>query len=395
MSPTAIAWLRADLRRFDLVVAVLTVGLSSVLIEVSPLAFDTGWPEVPAGIGAFVLTLLRRRTPFVFLCIALGSAAVFIGIWERPTTLVFAGLVLLSTTCLRLDRWPAIGLGAAVGLSLYLMAFVGFLRDGPEIADSDAVIGIVWSALAVGVADAVRSWRRSKEAIEAQIRSAALAAEAQVRQQVSEERLSIARELHDLLAHNMSVMNVQTGAALHLLRSDVAQAETSLKTAREAGRSVLDELSELLSVLRDDGDAVPYASLPSVDEIPALVDTMRASGLDLTWTRSGTTKPLAPAVSLAAYRIVQEALTNAAKHGDGAADLTIGWDDRGVALHITNSIGEGTPIETHADATQRHGLVGMKERAVGNGGQFASKVESGSFEVEVWLPAALAPEATA
>lgn len=386
MMPAMVAWLREDLRRFDLAVAVLTVGLSALLIRASPERFDTGWPEVPAGIGAFVLLLLRRRWPLLLLGIAIVSSVAFVAIWERPTTLVFAGLVLLATACLGLERLPAIGLGIVVAITIYLIALLGFLEEGADLGDSDAVIGVVWSALAVGVADAVRSWRRSTEAAEAQRQSELLASEAQVRQQVSEERLSIARELHDLLAHNLSVMNVQTGAALHLLRSDPDQAEASLTTAREAGRSILDELRELLSVLRHDGEDAPESSLPSIDELPALVDTMRAAGLDVTWTRSGNEGPLASAVSLAAYRIVQEGLTNAAKHGNGAAALTTEWGGSGVSLRVANGFAGATP--TQRGSAPGHGLVGMRERASGNGGRFTTNNENGRFVVDVWLPAA-------
>ncbi len=379
------AWLRTDLRRFDLAVAVLTVGLSSLLIGASPEGFDTGWPELPAGIGAFAMVLLRRRWALPLLGIALVSAGAFVAIWERPTTLVFASLVLLATACLRLERWPSIGLGAVVAVSLYLMALIGFLGDGAELGDSDAVIGVVWSALAVGVADAVRSWRRYQEATDAQVQSAVLATEAQLREQISEERLSIARELHDLLAHNLSVMNVQTGAALHLLRTDPDQAEVSLNNARDAGRSVLDELSELLSVLRH-GDDAPHASLPSIAELHSLVETMRSAGLDVEWTRTGATKALTPAVSLAAYRIVQEALTNAAKHGTGAADLTTRWEGDGVSLRIVNTV--STTMGAGESASHRHGLVGISERASGNGGRFATSDDNGRFVVDVWLPVA-------
>ncbi len=390
MTPAIAGWLRSDLRRFDFVVAVLTVALSTLLIASVAGDWQTGWPEIPAGVAAFILVLLRRRWPLLLLAVALVSATAFIAVWERPTTLVFAGLVLLATACLHLDRWPAIGLGVVVGVIVYLMALVGFLEEGAELGDSDAVIGLVWSALAVGVADAVRSWRRFQNAAVIQRESEARASQAQVRQQVSEERLSIARELHDLLAHNLSVMNVQTGAALHLLRSDPDQAEASLTTAREAGRTVLDELSGLLSVLRHDGDDAPHASLPTFDELPQLVDTMRASGLELVWTKTGTTLPLSATTSLAAYRIVQEALTNAVRHGDGSAHLTTEWGPDGISLRVTNPVGR--TIAREQSATPRHGLVGMRERSSGNGGRFSTSTDNGQFVVDAWLPTALTSE---
>ena len=214
------------------------------------------------------------------------------------------------------------------------------------------------------------------------MRSTVLAAEARTRQQVSEERLAIARELHDLLAHNLSVMNVQTGAALHLLHSDPEQAETSLVAARDAGRTVLDELRELLAVLRHDGadDESPTSSLPTVEELPTLVDTMRSSGLAVEWHRSGQPRPLAPATSLAAYRIAQEALTNAAKHGTGSADFVTDWHDDGLTIRVVNDVSE------RDDSGGGHGLVGMRERAAANGGQITAAPDGGRFVVAAWLP---------
>ncbi|NNC79344.1 MAG: hypothetical protein HKN94_04240 [Acidimicrobiales bacterium] len=382
----SLGWLRADLRRFDLAVAVVTIGFSSLLFWAGPDEFDTGWPDVAAGVGAFLLVAFRRQRPLLLLAVAAIWTAVHVGVLERPTVMIFAILVLLATACVRLDRWQAIGLGVSFAASLY---FLGLISNDVEFGDARAVIGVVWAGFAVGIADATRSWRRYRESADAQIRSAILAAEAQTREQVVEERLTIARELHDLLAHNLSVMNVQTGAALHLLRSDPDQAEESLVAARDAGRSVLEETSELLAVLRhDDLDDAPTSSLPTLDELQTLVNTMRAAGLAVNWTRTGAPRTLAPAVSLAGYRIAQEALTNAAKHGHGEAELATEWDDSGLTIRVANE----TTTETGAGGGQ--GLVGMHERASVNGGRLVAEPSGRQFVVEAWLPALTTKEAT-
>ena len=376
---SAIAWLRADPRRLDLAIAAATALIGMLLVLGAPDDYDAGWPEVAAGLGAFVLVALRRWQPFVLLGVAMVWTTVHVAVWDRPTPMVFAILVLLTTACIRLERWPAIGLGAVVAAWLYT---VGLITNETRYGDARAVIGIAWAAGAVGIADAIRSWRRYQASAEAELQAAVVAAEAEASRQVSEERLVIARELHDLLAHNLSVMNVQTGAALHLLRSDPDQAEASLLTARDAGGTVLDELRELLAVLRRDGDdAAPTSSLPSSDGIDRLVDTMRAAGSNVTWNSSGAPRPLSPVASLAAYRIVQEGLTNAAKHGDGNIDLTTAWDDGGLTIVIDNAIGVA------ADATGAGlGLVGMRERAAVNGGRLTAGARDGRFVVEAWLP---------
>lgn len=376
----AMAWLRDDPRRQDVAIAVLTIGLGSLLIQAAPEEFETGWPEVAAGLGAFILVALRRWRPLLLLSIALAWGATHVAVYERPTPIFFAVLVLLISVCVRLERWPAIGLGLAVAAPLYLF---GLVVNDATAGDQRATIGIVWTFLAVGVADAIRSWRQYKESADAQVRAAVLAAEAQTRQEVSEERLAIARELHDLLAHNLSIMNVQTGAALHLLRSDPVQAEESLTAARDAGRTVLDELRDLLAVLRhDDGDGAPTTSLPTIDELGPLVDTMRSAGLAVTWTRVGAPLALAPAVSLAGYRIAQEALTNAAKHGTGSAELVTEWEGAGVTLRISNDVAGVSGVGVG------HGLVGMRERASVNGGRMTAEAIGPRFVVEAWLPAA-------
>ena len=376
---SAIAWLRADARRLDLAIAAATVLIGMLLLVGAPEDHDAGWPEVVAGLGAFAVVALRRWQPFALLGVSMIWTTVHVAVWDRPTPLVFAILVLLTTACVRLERWPAIGLGVGVAAWLYML---GLIANETEYGDARAVIGVAWAAGAVGIADATRSWRRYTASAEAEVQAAVLAAQAEASRRVSEERLVIARELHDLLAHNLSVMNVQTGAALHLLRNDPDQAEASLTTARDAGRTVLDELRELLSVLRhehDDGE--PMSSLPTADDVVQLIDTMRASGLSIDWNDSGAPRPLSSVASLAAYRIVQEGLTNAAKHGDGSVVLVTAWADDGLTITIENAVA-GDVDETGAGL----GLIGMRERATMNGGRLTVDADGDRFVVEAWLP---------
>ncbi len=372
-------WFATDRRRFDVGLGVLATALTILPLFGGPEEFDTGWPDVAAGVVAFALIVFRRAAPGPLLAIAMVGAAAFVGVYERPTTLIFAALILVGTVAVRISRWPAFALGAAIGASFY---FVTLIAGDLEFGDERAVIFVGWTAAVIGIADATRSWRSLRASSEAQIRSAVLAAEAQTRQQVSEERLAIARELHDLLAHNLSVMNVQTGAAMHLLRDNPDAAEAALGTARDAGRDVLDELRSLLSVLRTDGDTdAPTSSLPTFVDVDALVDTMRTTGLDVRWTQTGEPRELAPAVSLAAYRIVQEGLTNAAKHGAGAVELLTTWSDRMLDLAIENDV-----ADDNDPSGAGLGLVGMRERATANGGELETTVTDRRFVVSARLP---------
>ena len=172
----------------------------------------------------------------------------------------------------------------------------------------------------------------------------------------------------------------------------VALAALSGGKGKVAGKTVLEELTELLGVLRHDqtGDA-PTASLPTVDELDSLVETLRSAGLDVTWSRSGVPQQLAPAVSLAAYRIAQEALTNAAKYGSGRAELSTEWEATGLTIRVSN---DAAAEPNDGIRPGGHGLIGMQERATVNGGRLDIDRADGSFVVEAWLPAATDREAT-
>jgi hypothetical protein len=135
--------------------ALATVAVSALLIGGAAEGTDAGWPDVAAGVGAFVLVLLRRRWPLPLLALALAWAGVHAIVWDRPSSLAFATLVLLASVSVRLDRCPAIALGAVVGLSLYGFALI--VNDDLDPLGARALIGLVWAGAAVGVADAVRS----------------------------------------------------------------------------------------------------------------------------------------------------------------------------------------------------------------------------------------------
>ena len=148
-----VAWLRADPRRGDLLLAIITVAVGVLLIEASPQEFDTGWPEVAAGVGAFVLVLARRTQPLLLLAVGLLWGGVHVATLDRPAPLFFAVLVLLVTACVRLDRRPAIAVGIVVAVALYTF---GLWVNESQFADDRVVIGIVWADGAVGIADATR-----------------------------------------------------------------------------------------------------------------------------------------------------------------------------------------------------------------------------------------------
>jgi signal transduction histidine kinase len=353
-----------------------------LLVLTSPDNTDVGWPEVAGAVLAFALIALRRQHTGIMLVAATLGTAAALARWERPNPLLFAVLVLLFTFCLDHDRRTSILAGTAVAVTLFVAALPA--GDG-RAGDGRVLIALPWTAAAVGIADATRSRRELIRSAEERLAAAVRATEMTARRERAEERLAIARELHDLLAHNLAVMNVHTAAAEHVLHTDPAQAERSLVLARTAGRTILDELRELLGVLRTDSSAEPTSVLPTFADLDALVDTVRRSGLDVEWIRRGTVHQLSPAVSLAAYRVAQEALTNAGKHGTGVAVLETTNGEHGVTIVVDNPFTTGP----RSDIAGGLGLVGMRERVAAVGGHLDVGIAGHHFRVCASLPASV------
>ncbi|WP_405783022.1 sensor histidine kinase [Streptomyces sp. NBC_00859] len=198
-----------------------------------------------------------------------------------------------------------------------------------------------------------------------------------------EERLSIARELHDVLAHSISVINVQSGVGLALLDSDPEQARTALTTIKAASKEALGEVRQVLDTLRAPG-AAPRAPAPGLGLLDELVEQASATGLTVETATEGVRRELAPGADLAAFRIVQEALTNVVRHsGSRTARVTLAYAPHRLLLRIDD---EGPPTHEGAGGSGS-GLVGMRERAAALGGTIdAGPRPGGGFRVEAGIP---------
>ncbi|GAB3944544.1 hypothetical protein GCM10027614_34910 [Micromonospora vulcania] len=214
--------------------------------------------------------------------------------------------------------------------------------------------------------------------------------EQRARRAVVEERVRIARELHDVVAHHMSVISVQAGLARYVLATDPQTARTALGTVLETSGEALDELRRLLSLLRLNVDGAgeesgSYAPAPGLDQLDELVQRVRAAGVRVEVTTTGTPRSLPPGADLCAYRVIQESLTNVLKHAPLAAAT--------VALHYARDLltarirDDGTPGAPRSGTAEGHGLVGMRERAHLYGGTLTAGPQStGGFEVVLTLP---------
>jgi signal transduction histidine kinase len=256
--------------------------------------------------------------------------------------------------------------------------------------DSGNIIpSLVWLVAAWAVGRTVRSWRHKNVALEAANRELEEQRELQAQAAVAVERGRIARELHDVVAHNVSMIVVQAGAAARVLDGDQPNVRNALEVIAGTGRETVDEMRALLGVLRSDDGPAALKPQPGLADLDQLVGGVREAGLPVTLRIEGASRPLPAALDLSAYRIVQEALTNTVKHaGPAHAEVTVRYEDGLVTLEIadTGCGPDSGPITGHGTG---HGLVGMRERAAMFGGELeAAPGDGGGFTVRARLPVA-------
>jgi signal transduction histidine kinase len=343
------------------------------------------------GAAATVPVAFRRRWPLPVLAVVTTAVAVLTALGRAQLDLDIM-LAMASYTVAATSRRPvavAALVGTETGLIIGLIAAAAGTRGPVDTAHSVLTAGALWF-----VGDSVRERRRYR-AEEAALRQQQ---EAQRQQQetergriaVREERVRIARELHDVVAHTLSVVTFQAGVGRKIGATRPDQALTALRAVEVTGRGALEELRRILGLLRDDDGAGPsLAPAPGVGDLEELAGTVRAAGIPVTLAVTGDVAALPPAASLTAYRIVQEALTNVVKHAPGAAAtarVQAGRD--GVLITVDNGRGAGVPEPRPGDGA-RHGLVGMTERAAAFGGTLdAGPAAGGGFQVTAFLPLA-------
>jgi signal transduction histidine kinase len=319
--------------------------------------------------GPAVLAI-RDRKPLLALAVSVVAADIYIGLGYAFGP-IFVSVAVALFACVIAGRRKEATL-------LIVAGFVGFViaelldpkSDGVGIVRLALVAG--WATLMLAIAELVRV-RRTQAAERQRV------AEEDERRREDEQRLLLAQELHDVLAHNISLINVQASVALHLLDDQPDQARPALVNIKAASHDALKELRTALDVLRH-GESAPRAPSPTLADLDELVDSVRAGGLDIHVTIDGSVEPLPSAVELAAYRIVQEALTNVTRHAQ-AHDVSVHVEyDDGVTIEVLDDGVGGSP-------TAGNGLVGMRERALALGGSVsAGPHPGGGFLVAAHLP---------
>lgn len=356
----------------DLAIAatVCTAGLLYELVDAGEVGARIDAVDVALSAVAVALIMLRRRAPLPVLVVAVIAAAWALIPDDGPGVLPAAAIVALYTVASTSGRGAAWTAGAATAAALYVAAAV---TSADPWYSGENVELIAWTAVATAAGDAVRSTRaynlarqERATALEERAERAERALEEETRRRVIEERMRIARELHDVLAHHISVINVQAGVAGHLLPDDPTGAEEALAHVRRGAASVLDELSSILSVIRQSDEATSTTDpLPTLDDLKRLIADFANVGLEIEWHTAGSPRPVAPAIGLAAYRIIQESLTNAHRHGcHHRATLRLTYERDALHIEILNDIDADRPVE----ARRGHGVLGMRERVAAAGG---------------------------
>ncbi len=325
---------------------------------------------------------LRRYRPLAVLATTVGAETLLLLFATRVPAPVGV-IVALYTVASRCERAVSVRAGAWASLAIVVGVIVQYGSQSGKIVPELAVFAIAWV-----IGDNIRTRRAYLAELEA--RAARLEREREERDQraVAEERARIARELHDVIAHNVSVMVVQASAGEEVFDSDPGRARESLAAVASTGRAALAELRRLLGVIRaeDDREGAPsYLPQPGIEYLDELVRQVRETGLEVELSVLGQPRELPEAVGLCAYRIVQEALTNTLKHADASrARVSVRYVADAVELRVTDDGRGASAVNGEGGG---HGLIGMRERVALFGGELT--VEPGDdrgYAVRARLP---------
>ena len=337
--------------------------------------------------GSAIVLGFRVKLPVQALLAQLGItllAAIFVPGYAGMS-LVVAVICLIS---LAIERPPRIVIPAIVLVQAAFFSMPVLASD--QWSDDDiSVFGVICgTAGAAGLGVAIRSQWQYIEAIREQAIRAEETRDAESRQRVSEERMRIARDLHDAVAHHIAVVSVYTGLARTTLTTSVEQTEAALAKAQEATRSVLTEMHQIVHILRDSESGSVDSRQPAPDfrSIEEMVTSFRETGAEVDFRVHGLPGSMPTALGFVAYRVIQEALTNAHRYGDGrvGADLTFG--DHSIIIEVANQVPSHRVDPVPDEPGAGSGLIGMHERVRLVNDSMRHSLEAGTFTLRVDLP---------
>ncbi|MFF7791233.1 histidine kinase [Streptomyces sp. NPDC007991] len=349
---------------------------------------------------------VRHRAPLPAL-----AATTAVGVLVPPlglllTPLIVAPAVITAYSYSLAAHTERRAASAVLLTSTALVASIPLFGDVSWKDASRMGVVAVFPLVAGVLGHSVRNRRAYLAAVEERARRAEESRDSEARRRVAEERVRIARELHDLVAHQITLANAQATVAAHLFDARPEQTRKSLKELVETTADALDDLRATVGLLRQSGDApTPREPAPGLSRLPTLLESFRRAGLEVSVHQEGTARPLPPGVDLTAYRIVQEALTNVTKHaGTGSARVRLAWTRDRVTITVADeggggggrtaptastgrSASTGASASTLPDRPPGYGLIGMRERATAVGGHLsAGRRPDGGFLVSTQLP---------
>jgi signal transduction histidine kinase len=365
----------------------LDVGPIVGLIVLALVTADgVGTKELAAQLLVILPLLARRRWPFpVLVVVAIASIATSMSLgtpWVPVTAVALASYTVGEQAADRLTS--AMEAIAVAGL----IAFGFIVQDAQTVEALVIPFAVVVPSWLAG--DMLRTRAVATAAREAEARRAIRETEDRLRAAAAEERRAMARELHDVVAHGVSVMLIQSGAARQVVYTSPDRAEEALLTVEATGREAMAELRRLLGILNEEGEATGLAPQPGVDQLAALVERVRDAGLPAELAIDGPRRPLPASLDVTVYRIVQEALTNALRYARRAATLVrVSYEPDQLRLEILD---DGPTVSADVAEGSGRGLVGMEQRAALVGGRLeAGPRLGGGYAVRAWLP--LEPDA--
>jgi signal transduction histidine kinase len=383
-SPTR-AIVRARARRTTLALEIaLVVAAAAIELGGTEAAsqHQSGYGSLgAAGIALLVLGIaalpFRRRFPTEVLAATFATTLAY---WSLgyPRGPVFVALVISFISVVLTGRRVAAFVTIVAGFLLF--PWLGYTVGRLPSPTIGGVVGLgAWLATLLSISELVRNRRE-------RARDAERSREEVMRRRAADERLRIAQELHDVVAHSMSLINLRAGVALHLLDTDAEQARTALSAIKDVSKVGLTELRSILGVLRQSDEEAPRSPVPTLQRLDELVERARVSGVDVRVETEGDLDELPRNVDLAAYRIIQESLTNVARHSN-RPDAVVRLLRRDGVLDI-DIVDGGAPVCVDSKAPGAgHGIAGMRERAASVGGVLTAGPRAhGGFEVRAYLP---------
>ena len=376
---TSSSWLREPSWFADVVVILAVFAYNLLALPYVP---DGLWPGtgIVFSVGLCAPYVLRRRYPLiVFGIIALTAWLQFVlgvGILAADIMLAFALYNIAAHF-----RWPISMTAAAAVVLWVLLAVVPRMDNGLSQPFLVVVVAWTWGT-------AVRVRRDYVDGLKERARQLEREKESQARIVAAEERARIAREIHDIVSHSLSVVVVMAEGASSKVRTEPERAEQAMVTVRDTGRNALAEMRRMLDVLRD-GEPGSHAPSPGIAQLGPLIEESRASGLSVEMTLQGEPVEVTAGVDLVVYRVVQEALTNARKHAGpllSKVAVQLRYEDDSLEVQVTDD-GQGLGARPGNEPGGGHGLVGMRERVAAYGGKLRTGPRpDGGFEVVATLP---------